>query len=87
MCRFGRHDVRALDRRVEIEFALRDMARGAEIVIELRAAGVLDARREIHVVMAGAAGCARSAAVKCAVAWAAFDACAWQVSHRRTSAG
>src|SRR5947209_12389809 len=49
--------MRPLDRGVEIDLTLRNMAGGAEIVVELRAAGMLIASREVDVVMAGAARC------------------------------
>ena len=55
--RFGRHDVRAPDRRVEIDLALRDVTGGAEVVADLRTASVFIAAGEVHIVMAGTAGC------------------------------
>ena len=47
--------MRPFDGRVELQFALRDVANSALVVADLRTSGMIDARREIHVVVAGSA--------------------------------
>ena len=51
--------MRALDGSVKFEFALRNVALGAHAVVGLRAAGVVDAGREVDVIVARAAGFSR----------------------------
>src|SRR5580693_4659335 len=48
--------MRALDRRIEIYFPLRNVAGRAQVVVELRTAGVIDAGGEVDIVVAGSAG-------------------------------
>ena len=48
--------MRAFDRSIEVQLALRNMAGRALVIADLRAAGMIRSGREIHVVVAGSAG-------------------------------
>jgi hypothetical protein len=46
----------ALDGRVEIDFALRDVAGGTQVVVELRAARMIHPGGEVHIIVASSTG-------------------------------